>query len=124
MIKKQLNKIGFNDIQVEDLKAYQAMIEAQKLMHQHHEEPEYNDVELVTVKEYRLKHQAYLEFLQQKSKLNWITTRDENTTLFHQSIKARKVHNYVYAIRDMYGIWHNKLENVTRAFISYYRSCY
>ncbi|XP_056697466.1 uncharacterized protein [Spinacia oleracea] len=95
---KDLNKSGFNDIQAADLQAYNAMIEAQNAMHQHTDDLNLADAELQVIQEYKIKHQAYLDFLRQKSKAAWIKDGDENTSLFHQSIKARNSQNQVYSI--------------------------
>lgn len=89
LIKKEmqdLNKKGFNDIQAAELKAYHDMIAAQAKMHNNPRDQSIADAEIEAVQEYRLKHKAYLEFLQQKSKLRCIADGDENTALFHKSI--------------------------------------
>ncbi|XP_010689006.1 uncharacterized protein LOC104902800 [Beta vulgaris subsp. vulgaris] len=46
---------------------------------------------------------------------------DENTKLFHRSIRARRVQNNVYAISDLNGVWRDKPEEITEAFLSYYK---
>lgn len=51
------------------------------------------DAETATVQEYKFKHRAYMEFLKQKAKIAWIKAGDENTKLFHQSIRSRKIQN-------------------------------
>ncbi|XP_056698113.1 uncharacterized protein [Spinacia oleracea] len=40
-----------------------------------------------------------------KAKIDWIKAGNENTALFHQSIKSRNTHNKVYNIHDMDGNW-------------------
>lgn len=77
-------------------------------------------IELEAVKEYHLKHTAYLEFLAHKAKLAWDKDGDDNTKLFHQSIKARRLRNQVYSIYDVHGEWHNSTASVTNAFLKYY----
>lgn len=56
---------------------------------------------IYALNEYNLKHKAYLYFLKQKAKIDWIKAGDENTSLFHQSIKSRNIQNQVYSIHDM-----------------------
>ena len=70
---------------------------------------------------YQLKHQIYTEYLRQKAKVEWIKHGDENTAVFHQSIRARRVQNQVYAITDAYGVWQDHAEGVEEAFIDYYQ---
>lgn len=88
---KNLNKEGFTDVQADDGKAYQEMITAQEEMHRHPGQVEYADAQLDATKLYHLKHQIYTEYLRQMAKLDQVKNGDEHTTLFHQSIKARKV---------------------------------
>lgn len=85
---KELNKRGFNCVQIADSRAYHIMIDAQNKMHQNPRRIEFADVELEANKEYHMSHKVYLEFLKQKANLEWFKDGDENTTLFHQSIKA------------------------------------
>ncbi|XP_056698498.1 uncharacterized protein [Spinacia oleracea] len=117
---RELNKIGFNDIQAADLQAYNAMLEAQNVIHQHTDDLSLADAELQVVQDYKIKHQAYVDFLRQKSKAAWIKDGDENTSLFHQSIKARNSQNQVYSIFDMNGDWKDNPADVSQAFLDYY----
>ncbi|XP_056685736.1 uncharacterized protein [Spinacia oleracea] len=56
-----------------------------------------------------------------KAKLSWLKDGDENTSLFHQSIKNRKVQNQVYSIYDMKGEWKDTADGVSQAFLDYYK---
>ncbi|XP_021857639.1 uncharacterized protein [Spinacia oleracea] len=78
-----------------DLKAYQEMVNAQSALHSNPTDASVADAELKAIQEYKEKHKAYLAFLSQKAKVNWLKEGDENTALFHQSIKARRVQNQV-----------------------------
>ncbi|XP_056688438.1 uncharacterized protein [Spinacia oleracea] len=102
---RELNKVGFTDVQGADLKAYQEMVNAQSALHRNPTDASVADAELKDIQEYKEKHKAYLAFLSQKAKVNWLKEGDENTALFHQSIKARRVQNQVYSICDMTGNW-------------------
>ncbi|XP_048490011.1 uncharacterized protein LOC125491972 [Beta vulgaris subsp. vulgaris] len=65
LIKKKmqdLNRTGFNDIQAAEVKAYQDMLAAQAKMHSN---PSNQRQIINAVKEYKLKHKAYLEFISQ-----------------------------------------------------------
>lgn len=59
--------------------------------------------------------------MRQKAKLESIKAGDKNTTLFHQSIKARRVQNHVYGINDSHGCWQDTQSGVQDAFLSYYQ---
>lgn len=72
-------------------------------MHQHPGNEQYANAKLLVVKEYTQKHQPYVDFLKQKAKVDWAKHGDENTTVFHQSIKARRLKNHVYSICDENG---------------------
>lgn len=50
-----------------------------------------SDLELNVVQDYKLKHRAFLEFLKQKEKIDWIMVCDESMAVFHQSIKSINV---------------------------------
>lgn len=76
-------------MQAIDTKALLDMHTAQSLMHSNLRHQEFVDVESRVVAEYKLKHKIYTdEFLKQKSKMEKIRDKDENATLFHQSIRA------------------------------------
>lgn len=51
------------------------------MMHQHPGDSFLADAELLAVEEYRVKHQAYVEFLRHKAKMAWSLDGDENTKL-------------------------------------------
>lgn len=58
---KELNKRGFNDVQVADTRAYHAMIEAKNMMHQNLGRIDYADAELTAIKDqYHLKLIIYI----------------------------------------------------------------
>ena len=119
-VLKELNKNGFTEVQVEDLKAQKAMLEAQKQMQLHPGCRDLADKELEAVKVYKEKHGIYMSFLKQKVKLDWLRDGDENTSIFHQSLKARRIQNQIYSIQDEHGTWLNKPQDVIYAFLTYY----
>lgn len=69
---KVLNKEGFSYLQAEEIRAYHKMLIAQRLMHEQPGNVMLAEVELATLKEYHVKHQAHIEFLSQKEKLEWV----------------------------------------------------
>ncbi|KAL2940282.1 putative transferrin-binding protein 1 [Bienertia sinuspersici] len=70
---------------------------------------------------YRNKHQVYMSFLRQKAKLQWLTHDDEISSVFHKSIKARRLMNIVYVINDEKGNMKDTLKEVAAAFLDYYQ---
>ncbi|XP_048496446.1 uncharacterized protein LOC125495695 [Beta vulgaris subsp. vulgaris] len=118
---KNLNKIGFHDVQVDNSIAYHAMIDAQKEMHNHLGQIAYSEAEQLATRQYQVKHQIYTEYLKQKAKLEWIKHGDENTAVFHQSIRARRIQNQLYTITDAHGVWKDNAQGVEVAFIDYYQ---
>ncbi|XP_056685823.1 uncharacterized protein [Spinacia oleracea] len=71
--------------------------------------------------DYKDKHKIYLEFLSQKDKVAWLKDGDENTALFHQSIRSRNLKNQIYSIHDMGGVWKDNPTEVADAFLEYYK---
>lgn len=64
-------------------------------------------------------HKAYQSFLQQKAKR--VRDWDENTTLFHASIKQRRLQNKVFSIKKENGAWVHDPDKVPEAFLEYYQ---
>lgn len=97
------------------------MINAQQQLHAHLGDVNLAAVELAAIQEYKSTHEVYVSFLSQKAKMDWLREGDENTKLFHQSIKARKVENQVFRINDKNGCWHDTSDFVAEAFLGYYK---
>lgn len=47
---------------------------------------------------------AYVNFLAQKAKVEWVRNGDENTTVFHASHRVRRLQNKINSICDMNGV--------------------
>ena len=118
---KVLNKEGFNDVQAAEVKAYKEMIDAQVQMHNNPSDTGLADAEIDAVHKYHVKHNIYVAYLRQKAKAEWIRAGDENTSVLHQSIKARRRQNQVYSIFDTQGVWIDKPEEVPNAFLAFYK---
>ncbi|XP_048496375.1 uncharacterized protein LOC125495639 [Beta vulgaris subsp. vulgaris] len=100
---KKLDAASFPEIQSKDITTYQKMITCQEELQRSPQDAALGSEEYQACMTYRLIHKSYLAFLAQNAKMRWCKDDDENTTLFHQSIKARKLQNTVYAINDMNG---------------------
>uniref|UniRef100_A0A803PHP5 Reverse transcriptase domain-containing protein n=1 Tax=Cannabis sativa TaxID=3483 RepID=A0A803PHP5_CANSA len=57
----------------------------------------------------------------QKSRLHWLKDGDENSALFHSSIRERRQHNNILSIEDVNGFRHEEPENITKAFLDFYQ---
>ncbi|XP_062089757.1 uncharacterized protein LOC133796303 [Humulus lupulus] len=117
---KDINKQGFNNIQVADNLAYQDTKERQVLLNKDPLNEKLIENEAEVRKTYLAVHKNFLSFLHQKSKVDWIKEGDENIHLFHASIRARRIKNRIYSIKDMAGKWVDNLGAVVNAFLSYY----
>lgn len=73
------------------------------------------------VAEYKKAQEIYLCFLRQKAKERWIDKGDENTKVFHQSIRARRTCNKIYAIQKNTGEWVHEEEQIKDAFVQFYK---
>lgn len=117
---KLLNKTGYLQIEADVIKVAQALDEIQTRLHSDPGNVELANVEVNLAKEYKKKHQVYMSFLRQKAKVSWLKDGDDNTAIFHQSIKQRRVRNSVYGIYDMAGVWQDTQDRVKAAFLEYY----
>ncbi|XP_057251777.1 uncharacterized protein LOC130591853 [Beta vulgaris subsp. vulgaris] len=118
---KQLNAEGFNELQATEIKAMHHLVKCQDELKEDIGNSDKRDAELKASEEYRRVHNIYMSFLRQKAKLSWCKEGDENSHLFHQSIKARRVKNTVYAIHDSRGVWQDEPQKVNDAFLCYYK---
>ena len=69
---------------------------------------------------YKRIHKQYVDYLGQKARAAWIKDGDDNTRLFHQAIKQRRIQNNVYSICDKEGNWVDKPDMIHKAFLEYY----
>lgn len=80
------------------------------------------ELEKAATKEYQVVHANYLSFLRQKAKISWLTSGDENTKVFHQSIKVRRQQSRIHGISNIIGIWVDEPNSVANAFLEYYQN--
>ena len=119
---KLLNKKGFSNVQIDDHAALQRVNEIQKALLDDPRNKDLIDAEVNALKDYKVKHKVYVEFLQQKAKLNWLKDGDANTALFHSSLKMRRLQNSIFTTRDLHGNWVDTPEGISNAFLDYYLS--
>ncbi|KAL2930061.1 LINE-1 reverse transcriptase-like protein [Bienertia sinuspersici] len=119
---KELNRVGFSTIQADAYQAYQQMIQAQQQAHTFPNDVGIAEAEKEAVREYKSKQKIYDQFLQQKAKCQWIREGDSNTSLFHKSIKQRRLQNTIYAIKDCNGVLQDNPSSIAGAFLEYYQN--
>ncbi|KAL2930341.1 LINE-1 retrotransposable element ORF2 protein [Bienertia sinuspersici] len=118
---KTLNKSGFCSVQAAERLAYQQLLEAQDAIQTDPHNAQLIEKEINADKEYREKHKNYMQFLRQKAKIDWVREGDENSALFHSSIRKRRIQNTVYTIKDKAGVFHDTPDGVQKAFLDYYQ---
>lgn len=86
---------AFQNLQCIDIKAAHESQECEVALHENPTDSTLKQKEFDAAGEYKRIHSAYISFLAQKAKINWSINGDENTTMFHKSIKARRLHNTI-----------------------------
>ncbi|KAL2901089.1 LINE-1 retrotransposable element ORF2 protein [Bienertia sinuspersici] len=69
---KELNQKGFNNLQAEDTKTYQELVEIQEALHKDPLNTDLMQKEKDVVYNYNQAHKNYMQFLRQKAKASWI----------------------------------------------------
>ncbi|XP_062114096.1 uncharacterized protein LOC133825124 [Humulus lupulus] len=116
-----INREGFNDIQKAEFQEKQSLMEIQEDLHKDPLNVTFMEQEQLVRDRYTRLHKAYILFLAQKAKANWILNGDENTSIFHASLKARRTHNRIHSIKNEEGFWVDTADGVKAAFLGYYQ---
>ncbi|KAF4351049.1 hypothetical protein G4B88_012598 [Cannabis sativa] len=101
-------------------KAYRKLNEVQKSLQANPLNQDLMDEEAAARKNYKMLHKAYISILSQKAKISWIKEVDENSAVFHASIKQRRLQNRIHSIRNSDGVWLDKANEITDAFLQFY----
>ncbi|KAL2937575.1 putative vacuolar protein sorting-associated protein 13E [Bienertia sinuspersici] len=101
----ELNRKGFCEMHAEVNKALMQLTEAQTNLQKRPLDQELIIIEKSAAQDYLEKNKVYMQFLRQKAKCSWIKEGDENTALFYQSIKQRRLQNNIYAIKMGQVFW-------------------
>uniref|UniRef100_A0A803P9J0 Reverse transcriptase domain-containing protein n=1 Tax=Cannabis sativa TaxID=3483 RepID=A0A803P9J0_CANSA len=72
-------------------------------------------------KKYAEISKAFASFMTQKTKISWAKFGDDNSHLFHASLKLRRLQNKIFSIEDEYGNWCDSPDKVQFAFLEYYQ---
>ncbi|XP_056695410.1 uncharacterized protein [Spinacia oleracea] len=121
---KLLNKEGFNDVEANDVRTYADPLTKQAILHANPSDAIAATKEKQAAEAYKSAHQVYMSFLQQIAKIQWLEKGDENTRLFHQSIKQRRQQNTIHSIQDMNENWVRTPDGVKKAFSQVYKDLF
>ncbi|XP_074303827.1 uncharacterized protein LOC141638323 [Silene latifolia] len=119
---KALNKEQFSDIENLTRVAELSLEHYQTLLREDPLNERICQAESECAKEVRLLQQARTDYLQQKAKISWALDGDENSAVFHASIRKRRRKNKLFQVKDMWGKLRSKNEEIKQAFEEYYIS--
>ncbi|XP_062076508.1 uncharacterized protein LOC133781498 [Humulus lupulus] len=119
---KSLNRQGRGDVELQEKEAYQHLLNIQQQLQLDPSNSELILAEIKSRKDFSVAHKNYIQYLSQKAKVDWIKSGDENTKMFHTSLKVRRQQNTIYSIRDQNGNWVDNQEGVIKAFLEFYDS--
>ncbi|XP_060960884.1 uncharacterized protein LOC133031410 [Cannabis sativa] len=100
---RDLNREHYSDIQAAERKAKQDLEDIQGLLHQNLLDVNVQKQEKEIRELYVKIRKDYCSFLQQKSRISWLKEGDENSALFHSSIRERRNCNNILSICDATG---------------------
>ncbi|XP_021837778.2 uncharacterized protein [Spinacia oleracea] len=80
---KTLNKAGFNNVEVEQVRLKKKLSDIQDKLHDNPLDTTLATEEKTTAMEFRLAHERYISFLQQIAKFHWLEHGDENSRYFY-----------------------------------------
>ncbi|XP_062100492.1 uncharacterized protein LOC133806400 [Humulus lupulus] len=114
-----INRERFSDIQQEEFQAKILLVDTQEKLHKDSLNEFIIKQEQVARDNFLHLHKAYIMFLAQKAKATWIHKGDENTHIFHASLKARRMQNRILSIKNEDGIWVDTPAGIKDAFLGY-----
>uniref|UniRef100_A0A803Q3C3 Reverse transcriptase domain-containing protein n=1 Tax=Cannabis sativa TaxID=3483 RepID=A0A803Q3C3_CANSA len=120
-VLKHLNRKDFSDIHKAETAARIQLAEIQGELNQNPGNENLMMQEQYARKEYATINKAYASFMTQKAKLNWAKFGDDNSHLFHASLKLRRIQNKIFSIEDEHGNWCDSPDKVQNAFLEYYQ---
>uniref|UniRef100_A0A803PPW5 DUF4283 domain-containing protein n=1 Tax=Cannabis sativa TaxID=3483 RepID=A0A803PPW5_CANSA len=118
---KKINQEGFTDLQSATIQVARTLnccqdkllLDPQNLVLQQEE----SDARIAFTQAYK----NYQLFLRQKAKTSWIRDGDNNTAVFHASLKARNNQNRILSIVDAHGTRVDDPNKITEVFLGYYQ---
>ncbi|XP_062093959.1 uncharacterized protein LOC133799992 [Humulus lupulus] len=116
-----INREGFHNIQQAEFQAKLHLMETQEVLHKDPLNDTLIKKEQLARDKFVHLHKAYILFLAQKAKETWVHNGDENSYIFHASLKIRRLQNIILSIKSENGIWVDTLDGVKDAFLGYYQ---
>ncbi|KAL2922721.1 LINE-1 retrotransposable element ORF2 protein [Bienertia sinuspersici] len=117
---KELNKLQFSNIHLETEDAHKSLLQVQKELQDNPTNSDLRIKERRVTELYRKKLHCYVQFLQQKARIKWLQEGDDNTALFHRSLRAKRLRSNLYSIFDMQGQQQKDPDSGSKAFLEYY----
>ncbi|XP_062119306.1 uncharacterized protein LOC133833064 [Humulus lupulus] len=120
-VLKSINKEGFNDLQKKEMLAKEVLLVLQGKVNTDPLNSKLLLEEQAAREQDTKIYKAYSLFLAQKAKTSWAKNGDDNTAIFHASLRARRTQNRVFSIEDEQGNWCDTPESVQNAFLQYFQ---
>ncbi|XP_060959299.1 uncharacterized protein LOC133030539 [Cannabis sativa] len=121
MVLKHINQTGFTDIQKTMLTTREALAELQVKLNKEPQNVEFMNQEQELRSKFAEVSKAFASFMAQKAKVSWAKYGDENSHIFHASLKLRRIQNRIFSIEDEHGNWCDSPKKVQHAFLDYYQ---
>ncbi|XP_060969756.1 uncharacterized protein LOC133036984 [Cannabis sativa] len=121
VVLKQINRTGFSEIQKTEMMTKAMLAKVHGKLSQDLRNEELMQQEQIVRKKYAEISKAFASFMAQKTKISWAKFGDDNSHLFHDSLKLRRLQNKIYSIKDEYGNWCDTPDKVQSAFLEYYQ---
>uniref|UniRef100_A0A803PQV8 Reverse transcriptase n=1 Tax=Cannabis sativa TaxID=3483 RepID=A0A803PQV8_CANSA len=118
---KQINQEGFTDLHAASISADKELKHCQESLLLDPLNPVLQQEELNARVTFTQAHKNYQSFLHQKAKTSWTRDGDDNTTVFHASLKARNNQNRILSIVDAQGTRVDEPGKITEVFLNYYQ---
>uniref|UniRef100_A0A803Q619 Reverse transcriptase domain-containing protein n=1 Tax=Cannabis sativa TaxID=3483 RepID=A0A803Q619_CANSA len=121
-VLKCINQSGFSEIQQTENITRGALAELQSKLNQDPQNAEIMHQEQEAGVKFAEVNKAFDSFMSQKAKVSWAKFGNENSHIFHASLKLRRIHNRIFSIEDEYGNWCDTPDKVQHAFLDYYQN--
>uniref|UniRef100_A0A803NMD7 Reverse transcriptase domain-containing protein n=1 Tax=Cannabis sativa TaxID=3483 RepID=A0A803NMD7_CANSA len=119
-IFKDFNQEGYSDVHSAVLEARKSLEICQNSLRNDPLTADLQSKELDVRKEFMQRQEDYQSMLQQKSKITWIKHGNDNSSIFHASIKGRRRKNRILSIEQQDGTRIEETGKITDAFLAYY----
>ncbi|KAL2930852.1 Lon protease [Bienertia sinuspersici] len=100
---KELNKMQFSNIHLETEDAHKSLLQIQKELQGNPTNRDLCSMERRETDQFKKKLHCYVQFLQQKARIRWLQEGDDNTSLFHRSLRAQRLRSNLYTIYNIQG---------------------